>query len=199
MRRAVFLIGFTVLITSVGSHGPRTSCQGAETDPYTFRKEAAQTVLYRVHRGARATIGAAVIELYGLAAKEKIKTNGPFTLVALNNPLAFEADHVLTEIRIPVDHGTVANPGKLGPMTGVKPVAAHEVAVTVKRYKRTPEERNSVAVDLYKWIPFRERGQIGVFGWRETYFGDYRAEDYDQVPVEISVAIVGRPSLPQGK
>jgi effector-binding domain-containing protein len=198
MRRVALLIGFTALMASVGGHNPRTSCQGAELDRYTFRTEGEQTVLYRICRGDRRTIRAAVIELYALAEKEGIKTSGPFTLVALNNPLTSPGKHVLTEIRIPVDPDTVVDAKSLGPMTDVKTIASHDVAVSrAKRSQSTQSDRTQLALEIYRWIPRMDR--IGVFGWRETFFGDYQAKDYDQMPIEVSVPVVGTASLPGGK
>jgi effector-binding domain-containing protein len=198
MRRGVLLIAFTALVASVGGYSSRTSCLGAaERDPYTFRMEEDQIVLYTVHRGDRETIRKAVNDLYALAETKGIRASSPFTLVALNNPLQPSREHVLTEIRIPVDPNALTRAGRLGPMTDVKRVLLHEVAVPRRRSRGNQTDRNRLAMNIYDWL--RNMRRIPMFGWRETFFGDYRAQDYDQMDVEITVPVLGTSSVPSGK
>ena len=106
--------------------------QASNPNTVTLRTIPSQTILYTVVRGYYDKLGPAFGMLYGLAGIKGLTPMGPAMSVHLNNPRNTEGDHMLTEIRIPVDDTALELAGTLGVMTDVKTVPETLAAVGLK-------------------------------------------------------------------
>ncbi len=189
MSRKVIIFVFFLLVccSVIGS--------GAAIFMPDIRQENPQIVLYTVHRGAKQTLPAAIRKLRDIAKDKGIKTEKGITLVALNNPLQQPGDHILTEIRIPVNSDALKYTGKLGEMTDVKRLPGCSVAVLEKRVGISdvfPYYEN-----LYEYI--RERERIPIYGPQETFSKDYDPNNYEKLKSEIKVVLWDGGLLPTGE
>ncbi len=188
MSRARFLL--LLLIAALATVIARGAAIIAEVDT---RTEAAQLILYRVHRGRGATLHKAIRDLYALAEEKEMETKGPLTLVALNNPDQ-ESAHVLTEIRIPVGETAWKHAHTLGEMTDVKQLRPRKVAFTKK------PKGQSDPFDAYLGLHdgLRRMQLVPIFGLQEVFPAPYDPNNYDGVETEIVVALWEN-ILPDGK
>ncbi len=188
MSRARFL--FLLSVVGWATIAARTATIRPEFD---MRMEAAQLVLYRVHRGGGETLHKAVRDLYTLAAEKKMEIKGPLTLVALNSPDQ-ESAHVLTEIRIPVGETAWKHAHTLGEMTDVKQLRPRKVAFTKKA------KGQSDPFDAYLGLHdgLRRMQLVPIFGLQEVFPAPYDPNNYDGMETEIMVAL-WEDILPDGK
>ncbi len=157
---------------------------GAAAPGFTIRKVDEQVVLYTLYRGPYDRSGEAVGKLFALAGQRKIEPRGPVSYAYLNNPSSVEKEHLLTEIRIPVDRKALDLAGKLGEFSDVKVIKAHEAAVTVK-----PEGRADVAAvysALTQWIG--KQGYVLADSPCETFLGDGK-KSYAEMRTEIEIPV----------
>jgi effector-binding domain-containing protein len=159
--------------------------QSSGESDFSIKKSEAQTVLYTVYRGPYENIGKPIGEFYGLAMRKNIMPRGPIAMVYLNNPQNTSREHLLVEIRIPVDPNALQQAGTLGPMTDIKTLKATEYAVMKKQLGQTDYEAFYRA--LYERIAkegyHRTDNAIEVF--TETGMGG----DYSQMKSEIMVPV----------
>lgn len=152
---------------------------------FSIKKSGAQTVLYTIYRGPYENVGKPIGELYGLAMQKNIRPRGSIAMVYLNNPQNISREHVLVEIRIPVDPNALQQAGTLGPMTDIKTLKATEYAVMKKQLGQT--DYAAIYRTLYGRIAkegyHRTDNVVEVF--TETGMGG----DYSQMKSEIMVPV----------
>jgi effector-binding domain-containing protein len=160
--------------------------QGNSDSDFAIKKLDAQTVLYTVYRGPYESIGSAVGELYGLAARKKITPRGPIAMVYLNNPQNTSREHYLVEIRIPVDANALQQAGSLGPMTDIKTLKATEYAVM----KRQPGDMDYGAFYQTLYGRITKEGYHRTDNAIEVFTEVGMGGNYSQMKTETMVPVV---------
>jgi effector-binding domain-containing protein len=156
-----------------------------EKSAFTIRRLEPQVVLYTVYRGGYDRLGKATGNLYALAGKKRISPRGGACYVYLNNPRNVSSQHLLTEIRIPVDASALKLAGSLGEITDVKELPAMEVAVAIK--PKGQADPASIYDNLYPWII--KQGYTIVDSACERFLTNADAGDYANMESEIMVPV----------
>jgi effector-binding domain-containing protein len=189
----------SLLFAPVVIIGAALIIRAAEVDPYKIDTVGGETVLYTIHRGGRETHREAVRKLYALAEEKEMVIEGNLTLVALNNPLRQDGDHMLTEIRLPVaQDALLEHAGTLGAMTDVKTLPPYKVVV----FEKSPVDKIGIKdlLRLYKHLYNYAllRDEISMFGPEETFISRYGSGDYEDMRTDIKVPI-WQDTLPGGE
>jgi effector-binding domain-containing protein len=100
----------------------------------TVWRQPEQVVFYTIYRGPHEELEIPMMQLFHDAAKRGLQLQPGLgvSFVFLNNPELVEDGHYLTEVRIPVDEGALAQAGTFGDFTDVKRISATEVASVIK-------------------------------------------------------------------
>jgi DNA gyrase inhibitor GyrI len=170
--------------------GPLRAQEAPAPKPVIVRTLPSQTVLYTVVRGSYDKLGGAFGRLYGLIGSTGIKPVDAAMSVHLNNPKTTASEHLLTEIRIPVDDTAMKLAGTLGAMTDVKTVPQMTVAVGLKP-KGSADPSDEIQ-RVYRWV--LQNGYCPVEGPMQKVISDSQTHDYSQMEVEILVPIIKVPA-----
>jgi effector-binding domain-containing protein len=110
------------------------SAQGQPEPQVTLWKQPEQVVFYTVYRGPHRELEMPMAQLFHDAAQRGLKLQPQLgiSFVFLNNPDLVGEGHYLTEVRVPIEEGALAQAGTFGDFTDVKRIAATEVASIIK-------------------------------------------------------------------
>lgn len=152
---------------------------------FTVRKVDEQTVLYTIYRGPYENIGPAIGKLYALAGRNGLFPKGPLSCVYLNNPQLVSKEHLLTEIRIPVDKSALKLAGTLGEMIDIKTMPAMEMVIT-KKPKGTTDQ-SPIYDKLHTWL--YKNGYVSMDNACEVFSFQAMSGNYEQMDTEIMIPV----------
>lgn len=107
----------------------------------------------------------------------------------LNNPEQVSEEHLLTEIRLPVDKDYLDLAGTLGAFTDVKAVKAHEAVVVTKPVGVADPAPYYKA--LTEWMD--REGYAATEGPYERFLAGAEGGDYSKMKTEIMIPVRKRP------
>jgi hypothetical protein len=170
-----------VVVLAAASFGRARSQEQAEV---ALREVEAQVVLYTVYRGPYDQVGSAISKLFAQAGPKGVFPAGSITFAYLNSPELTPAEHLLTEIRVPVAETALGLAGTLGDFTDVKKMPAVQLAVVHKPLG--VGDPSGLRRRLYAWL--HENGYHAMDTCQETFLS-HGGTSYAQMESEIAVPV----------